>query len=430
MEKVLTDLDRVNIAKQEYELGSQLDTLVKIMSQDKVLPIGKVAHVQDGGKETGEQIYTITPNGTLDKPEDVKEVTVLFKGSTAPFGGDDWKTDWFKNDIPIASKLLLKKFGSQSVSHKQGTKQLEQSAHLLKEVMNKYPNAKISVYGHSLGSMNAQYAIAELDDNQIYRVQGAWIYNGPNLYSILTDKQKEQVDKIKGVVNNYVDSKDKIGIGYPKEGSDNAVGIVKIVDSKAVSGGSWVANFTNQHIWGGYQYNQDGSLKLAEDKFAYKENYSVVHTNVNQRMHAIKAKLSSFKSTGKEVSKNQAIFLDSQQAKVISSGLVTISKEAVEEVKKVEQKAVAKTEELYQSLKVAPTGVTELSPQELEEAYAQSGVSYASIVGEAQTFFSNKIQAAESISHAYVELENQINKGVEAMLQQDSNLSGEFKQWH
>lgn len=38
MEKVLTDLDRVNIAKQEYELGSQLDTLVKIMSQDKVLP--------------------------------------------------------------------------------------------------------------------------------------------------------------------------------------------------------------------------------------------------------------------------------------------------------------------------------------------------------------------------------------------------------
>lgn len=34
MEKVLTDLDRVNIAKQEYELGSQLDTLVKIMSQD------------------------------------------------------------------------------------------------------------------------------------------------------------------------------------------------------------------------------------------------------------------------------------------------------------------------------------------------------------------------------------------------------------
>ena len=72
MEKVLTDLDRVNIAKQEYELGSQLDTLVKIMSQDKVLPIGKVAHVQDGGKETGEQIYTITPNGTLDKPRKLR----------------------------------------------------------------------------------------------------------------------------------------------------------------------------------------------------------------------------------------------------------------------------------------------------------------------------------------------------------------------
>lgn len=36
---------------------------------------------------------------------------VLFKGLIVLFGGDDWKIDWFKNDILIVSKLLLKKFG-------------------------------------------------------------------------------------------------------------------------------------------------------------------------------------------------------------------------------------------------------------------------------------------------------------------------------
>lgn len=53
MEKVLTDLDRVNIAKQEYELGSQLDTLVKIMSQDKVLPIVKLLTFKMEAKKPG-----------------------------------------------------------------------------------------------------------------------------------------------------------------------------------------------------------------------------------------------------------------------------------------------------------------------------------------------------------------------------------------
>ena len=39
------------------------------------------------------------------------------------------------------------------------------AAHL-KEVIRKYPNAKIDLYGHSLGSMNIQYALACLTEEE------------------------------------------------------------------------------------------------------------------------------------------------------------------------------------------------------------------------------------------------------------------------
>jgi len=41
--------------------------------------------------------------------------------------------------------------------------QLKASARALKDIMEKYPNAKINIYGHSLGSMDAQYAMAVLE---------------------------------------------------------------------------------------------------------------------------------------------------------------------------------------------------------------------------------------------------------------------------
>ena len=55
-------------------------------------------------------------------------------------------------------------------------------------MMEKYPNAKINIYGHSLGSMDAQYALANVTDYS--RIKSANIYNGPNIYSTLTEEQK------------------------------------------------------------------------------------------------------------------------------------------------------------------------------------------------------------------------------------------------
>ena len=59
--------------------------------------------------------------------------------------------------------------------------------------MEKYPNAKINIYGHSLGSMDAQYALACITDYS--RINGAYIYNGPNIYSLLLYNQEITVTK-------------------------------------------------------------------------------------------------------------------------------------------------------------------------------------------------------------------------------------------
>ena len=61
---------------------------------------------------------------------------------------------------------------------------------ILKEVIRKYPNAKIDLYGHSLGSMNIQYALACLTEEEASHIGTVHLYNGPNAYSILTPEQK------------------------------------------------------------------------------------------------------------------------------------------------------------------------------------------------------------------------------------------------
>lgn len=60
----------------------------------------------------------------------------------------------------------------------------------LKSVMARFPNAKVDVCGHSLGSMAGQYALSDLSREQSKRINGAWLYEGPNIYSTLNATQK------------------------------------------------------------------------------------------------------------------------------------------------------------------------------------------------------------------------------------------------
>ena len=287
---VYSDETNMNIAKEEYknrEPGYILNT------EDNEY-LGTLSDANDSRSKNGEQIYTYTktsgsnevvsPDAPLSEREKVEEITILYRGSTNPlkvFSGEgmDVLRDWGENDIPMAGKIMLGEKGA--------TGQLEASSDYLKEMMDKYPNAKINIYAHSLGSMDAQYALANVTDYS--RIKSAHLYNGPNIYSTLTEEQKINVSALYDKINNYVDSRDIVGLGYKK--GEGTVGktykfvgedkISKEVSGKKLKGaligsvfglggavigkniGSVfgnVAGTTDQHMWGGYRFDDNGNL--------------------------------------------------------------------------------------------------------------------------------------------------------------------------
>ena len=247
-----SDETNMNIAKEEYK-DRPSGYILKTEDNEYV---GTLSDANDNRSNNGEQIYTYTktsgsnevvsPDAPLSEREKVEEITILYRGSTAPGKGADnadAKRDWLDNDAPMAKKIMLGEKGA--------TGQLEASSDYLKEMMEKYPNTKINIYGHSLGSMDAQYALANVTDYS--RIKSANIYNGPNIYSTLTEEQKINVSALYDKINNYVDSRDLVGLGYNK--GEGTVG-----KTYNFSGESSGFNKVDQHMWGGYRFDDNGNL--------------------------------------------------------------------------------------------------------------------------------------------------------------------------
>lgn len=297
---VYTDKDRVDIAWKQYSNYSMGD-VVKI--NDNQYTIGTVRKVLKDA--TGLDGYVVEePDGN---------VTVLFQGSKGP-GEEGSAADWLDNDLPMASNIISNK--------SEVTPQLQSASRTLNQVLKDYPNAQITVYGHSLGSMNAQYALATVSD--IDRIAGAYIYNGPNVYPALTDVEKAIVNALKYRIHNYIDQKDFVPIGYsgkdapgyksPAGTSEGAIGIVYRVDSKTN------LNPIDQHVWGGYQWNADGSLKVKEGSSKLEQHYSNALHHVSSEMYHYAALKVTLSRGG--FSSRETIYLDSEQARILAQGLV------------------------------------------------------------------------------------------------------------
>ena len=265
---VYSDETNMNIAKEEYknrEPGYILNT------EDNEY-LGTLSDANDSRSKNGEQIYTYTktsgsnevvsPDAPLSEREKVEEITILYRGSTNPlkvFSGEgmDVLRDWGENDIPMAGKIMLGEKGA--------TGQLEASSDYLKEMVDKYPNAKINIYAHSLGSMDAQYALANVTDYS--RIKSAHLYNGPNVYPILSHDQKVNVSALYDKIHNHIDSYDPIGLGY-KEGEGTVgktykfYGVNKTALPSAIFGlpGYVISEGMDQHMWGGYRFDDNGNL--------------------------------------------------------------------------------------------------------------------------------------------------------------------------
>ena len=377
--------------------------------------LGTVTQVHNNTTGAGEQVYAVVKNPD-EKAEDVQEVTVLFRGSTGPDhilneAPDVWN-DWAENDSVIAKRIIMQ---SDLSDRDQSTEQLKASARALKDIMEKYPNAKINIYGHSLGSMDAQYAMAALEAAQIERIQQAYIYNGPDVYRILSPEQRKIVDQIKGRIYNYADPKDKISmVGRdPDKGSIGSVGMVYYVDSEQ-------EGFVNQHMTYGYRLDKDGKIKILSN------TSTVAYNNFLIKMESFKRIKKSLAADG--FTSNEQIFLDSEQAKLTASGICYIVTEELGVLKKIYNEGVQDASEVLVSCSNVPWGFI-LSPYETEVAYSEGGVNYETTIGVIQKRFTPVLDTAKQLEKDFTELEKQIKNGIQKKLDEDKELANEFKQW-
>ena len=410
MRKYVDD-SNLQIAMTEYNDNS-IDREVKDQYDQSV---GTVTQVYNNTTGAGEQVYAVVKNPN-EKADKVQEVTVLFRGSTGPDhilneAPDVWN-DWAENDAVIAKRIMLQK----DLSYQdKSTEQLKASARALKDIMEKYPNAKINVYGHSLGSMDAQYSMAALQADQVKRIQQAYIYNGPDIYRILSPEQRKVVDSIKTRIHNYADPDDPISmVGRDMvKGSIGSVGLVYYVDSTK-------EDFVNQHMTYGYQLDKNGKIKILSntstviynDYLLQMDNYTL-----------LKEKLSEGGYT-----KEEQLFLDSEQAGIAAASISLMSTEGKSIIKSIRDEAVEEARKVFASRRQVPWGFI-LSPSEMENAYIEGGATYETTIGVIEKLLDPVVDKISQLEKDCIDLETQTKKGIQKKLETDKELAEKFRQW-
>ena len=410
MRKYVND-SNLQIAMTEYNDNS-INREVKDQYDRSV---GTVTQVYNNTTGAGEQVYAVVKN-PKENAEDVEEVTVLFRGSTGPDHifketADVWN-DWAENDFVIGTHILKQNVPSDQ---DQSTEQLKASARALKDIMEKYPNAKINIYGHSLGSMDAQYAMAALEAAQIERIQQAYIFNGPDIYRILSPEQRKIVDQIKGRIYNYADAKDNISmVGRDiAKGSIGSVGMVYYVDSES-------EDPINQHMTYGYRLDKDGKIKI------FSNTSTVAYNDFLIKMEGYKTLKNILSSDG--YTAGEQLFLDSEQAKIAASGICRIVTEEMDIIKNIYNRGIQDVSEVFASCSNVPWGFI-LSSYETEVAYSEGGLNYETTIGIIQNRFHPVVDKAKQLEKDFTDLEKQIQNGIQKKLDEDRELASKFSQW-
>ena len=295
--------------------------------------------------------------------------------------------------------------------------QFKDAAAHLKEVIRKYPNAKIDLYGHSLGSMNIQYALACLTEEEASHIGTVHLYNGPNAYSILTPEQKARIDALKYKIYNHIDHKDLVSLGYPDSGSKESSGIVKHLKTKNLK------NIGLQHMMHGYIYDKDGNLVLEKGTEAITRKEII-----EERMKVYYRLKDKLQKTGGGLSSSEQIYLDALQARLASDELIRVVDEGLEQAQKSKTQLDTDLEALEKVLQTVPKGFI-LNLAEVEEAYAQAGATRQTVVTEVRERFDNRLAAYQSLSNEFHALNEQVNAGIELLKTKDQKIAGEMNQW-
>lgn len=138
--------------------------------------------------------------------ENNNEITVLFKGSYGFKKGNatTWRDEWLNTNWPIFLAMLT--------NQRQVPSALVTVSRYLNRWLEEFPDGHFYIYGHSLGAINAEYALANCRFPD--QIAAAYLYEGTNIWRLLTHKEWQLLAQLRGRINTYVDIYDPVTLGY------------------------------------------------------------------------------------------------------------------------------------------------------------------------------------------------------------------------
>ncbi|MFD0705101.1 Mbeg1-like protein [Alloscardovia venturai] len=363
-------------------------------------------YVTTHGTNLGKVVDSIhDPNTGLDAwvLKKDRHLTVIYRGSTNPLAvNNDSAKDWNQNDIPMATRIV-------SGSHTP-TPQLVKASEFLNKTLRKNEGCDVSVYGHSLGSMDAQYALANLDSSHVSRVKSAHVYEGPNIYNILTDKQRETAFKLRTRINNYVDPKDVIATGYTFD--YNAVGKVRHLSTTLQLD---YVHF-DQHMMKGYQFQKDGDLE------EWKQNSNNLHDAVTHFMH---------KHPKLAHSKYGKLYIDYMETSYLTSSMTIAASEAETTIeKKISAQRAQLSSEVSDFLQSIHLNLPNLTDDEIHSAIVDAKATQQDLVNTFNQSAQTLLDATRALSDSFAQFETRMAAELEKAAQTDAELARRVVEWN
>ncbi len=437
---VINDEEKNDIAWQEYTKYIVGDG-VKIDINNRKKTIGYVSEIlgrppekdmvtspQDLearflGDISGLNGYIVTDKEITQetRPEDVHEVTILFEGSEAKFDQNFMGAlrDWGLTDAPTALQIsMAKRLGIQTGK----ISQLDAASKEVKAAMDRYPNARFKFYAHSLGGLNIQSSLGSLEDKYLDRIDGAYIYEAPNLYPQLSDAEKKQVDKIKYKIFNFIDKRDLVTWEHSEVGNEGVVGTLVRIDSK--DAGSLI----KQHMWGGYDYKA-GYLNVKEESL---DDYRLARVKqAKEQLQLKKQALESWKKRG--LSGSDLIAMDTIQAMGIVESLKEFALIASDYILAVCDFGIADIKGTWETLLISCRSTvlgTRCTESDIINALAQIGATKETIETNRITELEKIKKDTLKIKESIFSLSTDIAKGIATVIGTDIALASQFQlQW-
>ena len=437
---VINDEEKNDIAWQEYK-KYKVGNKVKIDRGNKKKTIGYVSEIFGRAPEkdmvsslediearfqgalTGLNGYIVTNKKITQetRPEDVQKVTILFEGSEAKFdqnfrGAVD---DWVLTDAPTALQIsMAKRLGIKTGK----IPQLDAASKEVKAAMDRYPNARFKFYAHSLGGLNLQASLGSLEDKYLNRVDGAYIYEAPNLYPQLSDAEKKQVDKIKYKIFNFIDKRDLVTWEHSEEGNEGVVGTLVRIDSKDAG------NLGKQHMWGGYDY-KSGYLNVKEESL---DDYRLARIKqTKEQLQLKKQALETWKKSG--LSGSDLIFMDTTQAMGIVESLKEFALIASDYILAVCDFRIADIKGTWETLLASCRSTvsgTRCTESDIISALAQIGATKETIETSRITELEKIKKDTLKIKESIFSLSTDIAKGIATVIGTDVALASQLQlQW-